>query len=68
MFGASVMRGGMRVDVIRACRTSQPPRGWPFDRTVGMSRDSWVIQVKSSRVGNRNGGIIRMTMERIIVY
>eukprot|EP00959_Pyramimonas_sp_CCMP1952_P160062 3347667-Pyramimonas_sp.AAC.1 len=62
------MRAGIQVHIIRARRTSRSPRGRQIDRTVGMSKDTWNIQVKSSRVGNRSGGRIRMAMDRITVH
>eukprot|EP00959_Pyramimonas_sp_CCMP1952_P152265 3185626-Pyramimonas_sp.AAC.1 len=60
MFGAPVMQGGMHVDVVRTRRTSRSSRGWSLDRTAGTSRDSSVIRVKSSCVGNTNRGIMKM--------
>eukprot|EP00959_Pyramimonas_sp_CCMP1952_P105949 2215247-Pyramimonas_sp.AAC.1 len=58
----------MHVNMIRACGTPEPTRGWSHDRAIGLPRETRAVQVISPHVGDQHGGRLRVTMGRITIY
>eukprot|EP00959_Pyramimonas_sp_CCMP1952_P376746 7890716-Pyramimonas_sp.AAC.1 len=52
----SIMRGRMHVNIVRACGTPEPSRGWSCNRAIRLPRGTRVVQVVQPRVGDQHGG------------